>query len=145
MENSNNYIHSIYYKLKLPKNKRPTTKAILNFGLRNLNKNNNQVNKNYLNIYKFLRTEIRKWQKDLDKLENWKLTYAENLEKEINYDLNQLLFLNDQMQMMPTMIINNLTLKKYRTYNQLVRNKHGDHFKLLTGLITKKDLKNIMD
>ena len=54
MENSNNYIHSKHYKLNLPKNKRPTTKEILNFGQRNLKKNNCQVNKNYLNIYKFL-------------------------------------------------------------------------------------------
>src|SRR6185369_584401 len=112
MENSNKYIHSKHYKLNLPKNKRPTTKEILNFGQRNLNKKNSQVNKNYLNIYKFLRLEIQKWQKDLDKLENWQVKYSEDWEEEINYNLNQLLFLNDQMLMMPTIIINNLVLKK---------------------------------
>lgn len=145
MENSNKHIHSIHYQLNIPKNKRPTTKEILNFGLRNLNKKNNQVNINYLKIYKFLRTEIRKWQKDLDQLENWQVKYSENWEGEINYDLNQLIFLNDQLRMMPTTIINNLTLKKYRTYDQLIRNRHKNNFKLLTGLITKKDLNYIMD
>src|SRR5215212_2654946 len=145
MENPNKYIHSTHYKLILPKNKRPTTKEILNFGLRNLNKNNNQVNKNYLQIYKFLTSEIRKWQKDLDKLENWQQKYFENWETEINYTFNQLLFLNDQMTMMPQLIINNLTWKKYVTYDQLIKNKHGNNFKLLTGLTTKKDLNYIMD
>src|SRR6266487_749903 len=140
MENSNNYIHSIHYKLNILKNKRPTTKEILNFRQRNLKKNNYQVNKNYLKIYKFLRTEIRKWQTDLDKLENWQTKYSENWEEEINYNLNQLLFLNDQMRMMPITIINNLTLKKYQTYNQLIYNKHGDNFKLLMGLTSKMDL-----
>src|SRR3990170_4534022 len=145
MENSNKHIHSIHYQLNIPKNKRPTTKEILNFGLRNLNKKNNQVNINYLKIYKFLRTEIRKWQKDLDQLENWQVKYSENWEEEINYDLNQLIFLNDQLRMMPTTIINNLTLKKYRTYDQLIRNRHKNNFKLLTGLIMKKDPNYIMD
>src|SRR5215213_5014982 len=145
MENSNNYIHSKHYKLNLPKNKRPTTKEILNFGQRNLKKNNCQVNKKYLNIYKFLRIEIRKWQKDIDKLENWQAKYSENWEEEINYNWNQLIFLNDQMRMMPTEIINHLTLKKYQTYNKLINNKHADNFKLSTGLITKMDLNYIME
>ena len=145
MENSNNYIHSKHYKLNLPKNKRPTTKEILNFGQRNLKKNNCQVNKNYLNIYKFLRTEIIKWQRDLVKLENWQVKYSENWEEEINYDLNQLIFLNDQIRMMPRIIINNLTLKKYRTYDQLINRKPKDSFKLLTGLTSKMDLNYIMD
>src|SRR6266487_2661693 len=140
MENSNNYIHSKHYKLNIPKNKQPTTKEILNFGQRNLKKNNYQVNKDYLKIYKFLRTEIRKWQKDVGKLENWQAKYSENWEEEINYSLNQLIFLNDQMRMMPMTIINNLTLKKYRTYDQLINNKHKNNFKLLTGLTSKMDL-----